>query len=194
MPVVITAGVIMVILVSRYAPLGPGNTSQFAGATLVESDPIDDVETYELPYRHGAEGDFSISITNNGRWTVTIEDFPILHQRVFSLLRIAAVEVAENTVSPKTPFTPFKLKPGEERLLTFRGIFTDCDAYDPKTGNAFDFVAVTYRFFWSTRTTTIPFNDRLKVTSPEDEACPLPRPLTPGEAPRPVPPLPSPTN
>ena len=191
---VVAASVVSVRGVASYDPLEAGTTSIYPGAKRMEAT-AGEPETYELPYRHGAEGSVSFSVSNRGRWGVKIVDFPILHQRIFSLFKIAAVEVGDPAHQDRASvrFAPFTLGPDEERLITLRGVFTDCDHYEAGSGNAFESFQVRYRFLWSTRTESVPLPARLKVTSPEDAGCPLSRPASDNATPQPAPPLPATT-
>lgn len=190
---VIAAGIVTARAVATYDPLEAGTTSRYPGARLVEPVETGELETYDLPYQHGREGDLFFSVRNSGRWGVKIIDFPILHHRVFSLIKFAAVEVGDTSHQerPSVRFTPFILRSGEERLIRLRGVFTDCDHYEALSGNAFESFQVRYRFLWSTRTANIPLPARLKVTSPPNEGCPLQRPAPEGQAPEGAPPLPT---
>jgi hypothetical protein len=193
--VVILAGIAAPVgayKVARYAPLEPGTTfrapagSEFTTERNVGGETI----LYTVRYEHGKETSFSFSVRNAGGWAVTIVDLPILHHTAHELMDVRRASVGRATDERSAvPFEPFTLKPGEERLITLHGRFSDCEWYEAGSGNRYSDILVRYRFVWSQKSVSIHLPAQIAVISPSDAACPVTR--QPGVASEPATPTPT---
>ena len=176
---ILTGGVLGSYKINRYSPLEMGAAFGAPEGSVCRSGPESGEErtVCQVPYAHGREASFAFTVRNGGFWGVTIVDLPILRETGHQLLRVRRVTIgdSDDPDAVAAPFRPFALRSGDERLITLHGVFSDCEWYAADSGNAYDAIAVRYRFAWATREAWIPLPSRVHVISPTDAECPVER-------------------
>ena len=186
---VVVAFVVTAVVVLRsddvVSPLSFGSAAWLPG----EQAPIEFGDhTNVVPrYQHGQEYEFFFDLRNKGRYAVTVDKVDAMTPP-FSLLQIEEEELSmaqyPYETSPHGPFRPFTLKPGAQRGILFRGVFSFCDAGVQGYMTGLGEVTVHYHVLGQNETQTVTMNNGLAVVlpSPRTSQCPVPPAVTDGQA------------
>ncbi|HEY2741583.1 MAG TPA: hypothetical protein VGI69_05315 [Gaiellaceae bacterium] len=117
---------------------------------------------------------FGITIENKGRFPVRVLDAPLPDGVPFSARLMMSDPLTDGGVhGPYVRFRPFDLRPGEVRLLFYKGVLA-CPAPGPNASVGFIDFPVRYSFLWRTKTAYIPLDEELAIVSPKGVRCPTP--------------------
>jgi hypothetical protein len=152
-----------------YQPLAEGNYGLFpiravtgpAGETAVT-------------FRDGAPFRFGFSVRNDGSFAVRVVGVPhatVADPFVTRTFVSRSLERARDIPGPTTPFRPFDLEPGEQRMLILRGVFANCRKWGGRMTLTYDSLPVRFRFLWRTETVSVPLADPLVVQIPAGRRC-----------------------
>ncbi|MGH9037670.1 MAG: hypothetical protein ACRD0O_18080 [Acidimicrobiia bacterium] len=193
-------GLAMVVLVAVIALMGgnrwldgqvrveEGSTRRVPGQILIESGFSDDPETALVPYRHGEEYVYLLSLRNRGR-DVKVLDFPGPDGRQHALLHRVEIRVDLDPGRPTegggemantVPFEPFTLKKDQEVWLYFKSRFEDCEFFDAGAEWGVSSLPVKIKARWSTRTLSVPLTKPVVVAFGNDGQLFLDTVLGPG--------------
>jgi len=134
-----------------------------------------------LGYRDGSQAGFFMSIRNTGLVGLTVTELPNdaetfgLFEAQDVLLVPAGDAAVTDLYGDAEPFEPFRLAVGEERIVVVRGRFAHCGYFPAGTESELRTAHVRFRVFGVTKSTTIMLPTPVRVTSPSDQDCPLPR-------------------
>jgi hypothetical protein len=170
-------GIGALVWIESYQPLGYGDSSQL---------PLDSRSTLgargvTVFFRDGRPFLYGVTIRNNGRFPVRILAVPTYHVTDFYKARLLMNKPnpADNE-RPLQPFRPFDLRPGTERWLVWKGVYscttgTSGPGVPPKhsgyTVSTNTAIPVRYSFLWRTATAEIPLDEPLAMSFAK-EGCP----------------------
>jgi hypothetical protein len=153
----------------RYQPLATGNYSISVPQSRVGAAGEDSVT-----FRDGKPFEVGFSVLNDGAFTVRVtrgphfDGVPPFSVRLYSSGPLARAHVIPG---PLTPFRPFDLPPGEQRMLVLRGIFTHCRDWAGRSSFVIDSLPVTFSFLWSTQVVRIPLASPVVIQVPPGRHC-----------------------
>lgn len=126
-----------------------------------------------VAYRDGRPIQFGFSVRNSGGFDVRVVGVPLAGPSPFAarLFVSGPLDHGDRVPGPLDRFKPFDLKPGEERMLVFRGVFAHCRDWSNGTGTQFDAFPVRFSFLWRHETVRIPASSPLVIRVPEDRRC-----------------------
>jgi hypothetical protein len=157
---VIGLGIGTLVWVSRYQPLENGGWGTTLGA---HDSPAGDGIYYV--FREGKPFRYGFSIQNSGPFTVRVVAVPIdfdltVKYRLFMWPK--SMKVGFGPAQPPFPrFEPFDLKPGEERGIVLRGVFSEpCSLRDAGTIIGWTEIPIRFSFLGRTKTASIPLAER----------------------------------
>jgi len=167
--------VLVALLVSGYAwaesyqPLTAGDYGLFPDRAV--SGPAGETA---VTFRDGAPFRFGFSVRNDGSFAVRVVGVPhatVADPFVTRTFVSGPLERARDIPGPTTPFRPFDLKPGEERMLILRGVFAHCRNWGGTTTATYDSLPVRFQFLWRTETVSVPLPDQLVIQIPAGRRC-----------------------
>lgn len=164
-------GIGFVVWVDSYQPLATGNTGYgpIGGHYSPAGDGVYVVFHQGKIFRYGT------SVWNPGPFTVRVLGVPRLGFPVsYRLLMSAPTTFARGgAAEPFVRFRPFELRPGEERLLVFSGVYREpCRERGP--GGAvvsWDAIPIRFTFLWRTTTVDVKLPQSLAFYFPKGTVC-----------------------
>lgn len=191
-----------VFLVVLDAPLGAGSVwdDPQLGVEVPGADPPD-TASWVVEYADGATFTLDVWLRNNGRFDLTVTSMPLDPPYWAGLVRATDVRAGvllgdhccvldRQATWAASGFTPFTLKPNEERPLVLRYRLGHCEDNGVGVFNVVRTIAVNYDVLGNGHTTQVPLRERLIVKYGKALECP--RPPTFSHAPSSAPPQPAP--
>lgn len=164
------------ILVDGSVPTTTGGGILDAPAHRVEYSDAPSVSY--VAYDHGEDASYSIELVNDGPLPVTVEAVPLdglrHERRLFAPTAVFVAPEGASEVEPDAvaPFEPFRLWPGDSRILVVAGEFANCAYF---TERAIDLIVeqpVTWSVLGRSRTDMVALSDQLAIRSPFMRECP----------------------
>lgn len=139
----------------------------FAGSTLLPATAQGDTasENFSVVFHKGKPFRFGITVQNTGRFTVRILGVPEAPPffPVSARLLMSGPDPSGGTAGPFERFHPFDMKPGEVRVLFFRGDFACTTGWTAGGGLTLVDFPVRFSFLWRTATAEIPLRSQLAI-------------------------------
>jgi hypothetical protein len=161
---------------ATYDPIEHGNGGGFLGARTAGSG---DDERSVVTYRDRTMVHGLMSLSNDGRWPVRVERVGESHDAYWHGLLDFRPD--ENVLHPPNvyggpgpAFTPFTLRPGEERAVSVAMWLDNCEHNGVGGSMSFPEVAVRYRAFGMTHTTWVRLPTPWEVRYATASQCPRP--------------------
>lgn len=117
-----------------------------------------------VSYRHGAEVFYRLRLRNAGRVPLTVQSLPI--ETRMSLLDIKEVRLATSGGSEDVAFEPFRLGPGDTRIVYIVGRFANCERFPGGGGTKIVAQRARYEALGRVREVTLELDIPLTVRSP----------------------------
>ncbi len=160
-------------------PLAAGRGTAAAGSTSTVIA-FGDRPLRLLTYADGKDVRYAFVLRNRGRVGLTVRSLSAHATGKYQLLNLRSDRVGPTGAAGAavvdadggSPFRPFSLGPGEQRVVVLVGTFTDCEFISPRAASMLDDVRVDYRLLGVPRSTTIQLPERLRTQSPSDQGCP----------------------
>lgn len=124
-------------------------------------------------FHDGAPFRFGFSVRNEGSFGVRIASVPLTGILPFSarLFVSGPLERAREIPGPTTPFKPFDLEPGQDRMVILRGVFDHCRDYAASTAVRIVSMPVRMSFLWRAETVDVSLNEPLVIQVPGGRRC-----------------------
>jgi hypothetical protein len=158
--------------IQSYQPLA------FAGTTLLPEGAKGNLANgaFSVVFHKGKPFRFGVTVRNDGRFAVRVLGVPYGSYLPFSArLQMSAPDESDGTAGPFMPFQPFDLKPGEIRVLVFKGLFACHTGMAAGTGITLVDFPIRFRFLWRTATARIPLRSQVAIGFRKGAACPATR-------------------
>lgn len=154
--------------VQSYQPLATGSYGLSPSGSLTGATG----ETV-VTFRDGRPFRFGFSVRNDGGFAVRVLGVPLTGINPFStrLFVSRSLTRAHTIPGPTTPFRPFDLEPGEERMLILRGVYAHCRDFAGETQTESRSFPVRFSFLWRTETATLVISDPLVIRVPAGRRC-----------------------
>lgn len=163
---------------SNYQPLEHGSAGGFPGARTVGSF-ADGDERWVMTYRDRTLVRALVSIRNSGRWPVRVERVGEAHGADWHGL--VDFRPDKNVLHPPNvyggqgdAFTPFTLRPGEERAVSVALWLDHCERNGVGGSMTFPEVPVRYRALGMAHRTWLPLREPWEVHYAKAAQCPRP--------------------
>jgi hypothetical protein len=127
-----------------------------------------------VSFRDGKPFEVGFSVLNKGAFTVHISAGPrYLDADPFSVRLYVSgpLEHAHTIPGRLSPFHPFDLPPGQQRMLVLKGVFSHCHDWGGGSSFVFDWFPVTFSFLWHTETVRIPASSPFVIQIPAGRRC-----------------------
>lgn len=155
--------------VESYQPLGTGNFGM-----NVPQPRVGPAGERTVRFRDGKPFELGFSVLNDGAFTVRVVGGPKpaaaapFSTRLYVSRPLAR---AREIPGPLTPFRPFDLPAGEQRMLVLKGTFSHCRDWAGQSSVAIDSLPVTFGFLWRTETVRMPLSSQLVIQIPAGRHC-----------------------
>jgi hypothetical protein len=171
--VIASSAIATVVWASTYQPLR-------TGALGLNPQPShqDALQETVATFRDAEPFQFGFSVRNDGKFSVRVLDIPMLHDGTVLPFAVRAFVSAEplhwtggSVLGRLVLFQPFDLRPGEERMLEFRGRYANCREFASSSEVIYDAFDLHARFLAWTHTVRIHFSEPLVIRFPRSLSC-----------------------
>jgi hypothetical protein len=160
-------GLGMLAWVQSYQPLVLGNGYLYPADAKATAG----LESQSVVFHEGRPFQFGITVANTGRFTVRVADAPLSPDLPFSGRLMMSRPLQNSGIhGPYVRFRPFDLKPGQERLLLFKGVFA-CRVRGVTPAVALTDFPVRFDFLWRKVTVDLSLPAELAIVFPKNLPC-----------------------
>lgn len=165
------------VLVATNAALESSDLELAADGTAVLVPDWGERGSWVLRYEHDARTSYTFRLRNRSRLPITVTSIGLPTGEGHHLLEATDIRLfppggRSEADDGTTPFSPFRLRPGEERAVLVHARFGSCEYYTERALEVHDTHPITYRGIGVPRTQEVSYPHELVVRSPTIQNCP----------------------